>query len=76
MQPFLFDFFQYQECYGLSLGFMSLSLYYLVLYVKNRRLNQMFLSLFFAAIGVVANFTLLNYYLPCFSFRHLSIDRQ
>ena len=64
MQPFLFDFFSVSRGYGLSLGFMSLSLYYLVLYVKNRRLNQMVLSLVFAAIGVVANFTLLNYYLP------------
>jgi hypothetical protein len=64
MQPFLFDFFSVARGYGLSLGFLSLSLYYLVLYVKNRRLNQMILSLVFAAIGVVANFTLLNYYIP------------
>lgn len=64
MQPFLFDFFSVSRGYGLSLGFMTLSLYYLVLYVKNHRLNQMVLSIGFAAIGVVANFTLLNYYLP------------
>lgn len=64
MQPFLFDFFSVSRGYGLSLGFMSMSLYYMADFIKKTEISALFKSLVSAAIGVMASFTLLNYYLP------------
>lgn len=63
-QPFVLDFYSVTRGYGLSIAFQMASLYYALEYISNSQSKQFGLALLFGAIGVMANFTLLNFYLP------------
>ena len=63
-QPFLLDFFAVTRGYGLSVTFQMISLYYFIKRIKDGDQKYILLSLFWAALGVYANFTLLNYFIP------------
>lgn len=65
-QPYVLDFFCVTRGYGLSIAFQMASLYYAIRYISNANSKDYFFALLLAAIGVIANFTLLNYYLPLF----------
>lgn len=75
LQPFLLDFFSVTRGYGLSVSFQMISLYFGVRYIKYYSSKDLYFSIIFGAIGVIANFTLLNFYIPItillifFSFR-------
>ncbi|MCB9308575.1 MAG: hypothetical protein H6567_00780 [Lewinellaceae bacterium] len=63
-QPFVLDFFCVTRGYGLSIAFQMASLYYALEYISNSHSKHYGLALLFGAIGVMANFTLLNFYIP------------
>ncbi len=63
-QPYMLDFFAVTRGYGLSVSFEMISLYYLLRQLQEPNTRNLMATLSFAAIGVYANFTLLNYYLP------------
>ena len=65
-QLFVLDFFCVTRGYGLSIAFQMASLYYALEYISNSHSKQFGFSFAFGAIGVMANFTLLN-----FTFRYL-----
>jgi hypothetical protein len=64
LQPFLLDFFSVTRGYGLSIAFQTVSLYYLVKRWQEGKGSDLFYSILWAAVGVYANFTVLNYYVP------------
>lgn len=61
---FMLDFFSLARGYGLALGFMALSLYFLLRYIKQYKsyLNLIF-GLIAAALAVYANVVYINFYL-------------
>ncbi len=66
LNPFLLDFFSLARGYGLSIAFMTMSIYYLDVMFEDRRWDNVFLNIgawgaAFAA--VLANFTILVFYL-------------
>ena len=63
-QPYLLDFFAVTRGYGLSVAFEMISLYYLLRRLEDGNTSHLVAALGWAAVGVYANFTLLNYYLP------------
>ncbi len=66
-QPYLLDFFCVTRGYGLSVSLQVVSLYYAILYLQENKSKNLYFATIFGAVGVMANFTLLNYYLPiCF----------
>lgn len=62
--PFLIDFFSLARGYGLSLMFMIISIYYLILFFNNLQFLNGLLSLFFGIFGMMSNLTIVNYFLP------------
>lgn len=64
LQPFILDFFAVTRGYGLSLSFMMISLYYLASRLDSGKAKHMLYALLWACLGVYANFTLLNYFVP------------
>jgi len=64
LQPYLLDFFSVTRGYGLSVAFEMVSLYYVFKRLQSNKTSYLFYALFWAAIGVYANFTLLNYFIP------------
>ncbi|MFH0867335.1 MAG: hypothetical protein V1904_14170 [Bacteroidota bacterium] len=60
---FIIEFFAYCRGYGISLAFITTSLYFLILYIKNLQSRNAFASILFAAFSVLANLTLINTYL-------------
>ena len=64
MQPFFMDFFSVSRGYCLSLCFLMISLFYFARTLTNLTTKNLTLSLTTAALGVIASFTLLNYYIP------------
>jgi hypothetical protein len=62
--PFLIDFFGLARGYGLSLMFMIVSIYYLILFFNNHQFLNGLLSLFFGIFGMLSNLTIVNYFLP------------
>jgi len=58
--PYLLEFFALARGYGLSVGLMMASLYY----IQRGKLRDHWFSLGFAALAVYANLTLLNYFIP------------
>ncbi|MBA3704928.1 MAG: hypothetical protein H0W84_03215 [Bacteroidetes bacterium] len=66
LNPYLLDFFSLARGYGLSLGLMMASLYYLYLFQNIGKNKFSMLSLLLGALGVLANYVLLNYYLALF----------
>ncbi|MBP6237654.1 MAG: hypothetical protein KA270_09970 [Saprospiraceae bacterium] len=64
LQPFLLDFFAVTRGYGLCISFQMISIYYFVKRLKGGNEIDLAKAAFWAAIGVYANFTLLNYFIP------------
>ena len=64
INPFLLDFFSLARGYGLSVAFTMASLYYLqqFLQIQTPKLRNTLLVLLMAALAVLANFSLLNFY--------------
>ena len=63
LNPYLLDFFCLARGYGLAMAFMMGSLFYAYVYVsKNSTIRFAFYSLLFAAISVISQMTLLNYF--------------
>ncbi len=58
--PYLLEFFSLARGYGLSLGLMMASLWFLI---RGKEKDHLY-CLLFAALAVYANLTLLNYYIP------------
>jgi hypothetical protein len=63
LNPFVLDFFSIARGYGLSLGFLMASLYYVISYFLNQQPTKIIFSLIFGAMAVLCNFSLLNYFL-------------
>ena len=67
LNPYLLDFFSLARGYGLSLGLMIASIYYLYeFHMKGYKNKFAVASLFFAGLAVLANYVLLNYCLSLF----------
>ncbi len=64
LQPYLLDFFSVTRGYGLSITFETISLYYFFNTLITKSQKGLFYTAIFGALGVYANFTLLNFYLP------------
>lgn len=64
LQPFILDFFSVTRGYGLSLSFMMVSMFYFIKSIQGGTSKDLMWSVLWAAIGVYANFTLLNYFIP------------
>ena len=58
--PYLMEFFSLARGYGLSVGIMMISLYYLI----KANEKDYALAVLFGGISVYANLTLLNYFIP------------
>lgn len=62
--PFVLDFFSLARGYGLALGLIMPSVYYLLKYIKTKNFVFAVPSLLFASAAVLANFTSFNFYIP------------
>lgn len=68
LNPFFIDFFSVCRGYGLSSGFMMISLFFFLyqpikFFNEKIFLRNFILSLFFAALGIYANLALSNFYI-------------
>ncbi len=63
LNPYLIDFFSLARGYGLAAGFTMASLYFVVRWLKTKKLNWLGLCLATSMLGVLSNFSLLNLYL-------------
>jgi hypothetical protein len=61
LNPYLLDFFSLARGYGLSIGLMMTSIYYLYVFHKEFENKFASLSVFFAGLSVLANYVMLNY---------------
>lgn len=61
LNPFLLDFFSIARGYGLSLGFLLASIYYTLQYANEAQTPALCKAIGLGAIGVLCNFSLLNY---------------
>jgi Dolichyl-phosphate-mannose-protein mannosyltransferase len=73
LNPFFIDFFSISRGYGISMGCMLLSLYYLLqlpdqLKAQKPEIKKFSFSLLLAALAIYANLTLLNFYISCLLF--------
>ena len=64
--PYLLDFFAVARGYGLSIAFMFWSLYQFYQYYNNKKFQYAVTTLIAAAFAVLANFTLLHYFILIF----------
>lgn len=64
--PYLLDFFAVARGYGLSIAFMFWSLYQFYQYYHNKKYQYAITTLFAAALAVLANFTLLHFFILIF----------
>jgi hypothetical protein len=62
LNPFLFEFWGLSRGYGLAISFMMGSIYFLILYLEEKKVLHLSLSLLFGMAAVYSNFALLNYY--------------
>jgi hypothetical protein len=62
MNPYLLDFFGLARGYGLSIGFMIMSLYFLLDYVSEKKKLSLVFYNIGAILSVLGNFSLLYYY--------------
>lgn len=62
--PFMTEFFALGRGYGISIGLMTVAIYYTWKYLENPRPMALTKPLTFAGLAVMANFTILNVYLP------------
>jgi hypothetical protein len=61
LNPYLLDFFSLARGYGLSIGLMMVSIYYLHAFHKAFSNKFAGISVFFGALSVLANYVMLNY---------------
>jgi len=67
--PYVLEFFSVARGYGLSIGFVTVSLYYLLKYysktqfIRLKKTNEYFLAVFFAALSLLSNFTAMGYFI-------------
>jgi len=61
LNPYLLDFFSLSRGYGMSLAFLSLSVYYLLLAFKQNTSSYLYRAVIFSFIASYANFTLLPF---------------
>lgn len=67
LNPYLLDYFSLARGYGLSLGLMMPSIYYLyLLHVDNYKTKYAMAALLFAELATLGNLTLLNYCIVLF----------
>ncbi|MCE3277832.1 MAG: hypothetical protein K0S44_23 [Bacteroidetes bacterium] len=66
VNPYMIDFFTVARGYGLSIGLMMSSLYFLYQFNSERKTRSAVISLIFAGIAVLASFVLLHYFLVLF----------
>lgn len=71
--PYLLDFFGVARGYGLSVGAMIFSLYYLITYLKSLRIRHIVLFHLGGILAVMSNFSLLNYYVAAVACLYLLI---
>ncbi|MGQ0828476.1 MAG: hypothetical protein ACT4ON_08790 [Bacteroidota bacterium] len=65
LNPYLFDFFSLARGYALAIAFMLISLYFLLNFIKNNHPNNhknLWFTLVFGSLAVLANFALFNYF--------------
>ncbi len=74
--PFMAEFFALARGYGISIGLMMAAIYFTWQYLENARFRDITWSLVFAGLAVMANFTLLNMYLPLALLLLLAILQQ
>ena len=64
LNPFVNDYFCLARGYGISMAMIIASLYYAIMYFSHISSHKnAFCSLLFASLGLLANFSLLNFYL-------------
>ncbi|MES2513525.1 MAG: glycosyltransferase family 39 protein, partial [Bacteroidota bacterium] len=63
LNPFVLDFFSIARGYGLSMGFLIASLYYMISYVNEHKTSQVLWTIAFGILTVLSNFSTLNYWL-------------
>lgn len=68
LNPYFFDFFSLARGYAMSTALMMASIFYFFEFVKNGDNKNLILTLSIAVISVLANFTILNYYMPLLLF--------
>jgi hypothetical protein len=66
VNPYMIDFFTVARGYGLSIGLMMSSLYFLYQFNLERKTRHAVITLIFAGIAVLASFVLLHYFLVLF----------
>lgn len=64
LMPYLLDFFSIARGYGLSISFLSGSIYYVLVFSKSIKISHLFGAIFFGICAVLSNYTLLNFFLP------------
>jgi len=62
LNPFVLEFWGYSRGYGLAIGFMMASIYFLIVYIEDKKSFQVWSALVVALAAVWSNFALLNYY--------------
>lgn len=67
VHPYLLDFFSLSRGYGLSIGLMMTSIYYLYAFHNGYKNKDAWLSLFTGALSVLANYVTLNYVMALFA---------
>ena len=63
ISPFVFNFWGLSRGYGLCMCFMTISIYYLLVYEGKRQLKWLAYSLLAAIFTVWSNFSLINYFM-------------
>jgi hypothetical protein len=61
LNPLMFEFWAYSRGYSLAIAFMTVSIYYLVVYLQEEKPWQICLALVSAMAAVWSNFALLNF---------------
>lgn len=62
LNPYLLDFFTLARGYGLSIAFMTMSIYYVSAYLTSQKNKHLILFNVGAFLSVMSNFSMLNYY--------------
>ncbi len=60
--PYMLDFFSLARGYGLMLGTMAGSIYYLLCFVEKKKTKLLVYSLLFGSFSVLSNFVMLNFF--------------
>ena len=62
LNPYLLDFFALARGYGLSIAFMTMSIYYICIHFTSQKNKHLILFNVGAFLSVMSNFSMLNYY--------------